>query len=124
MFINKTLITANRSEKVKFEWHLDRGEYRKIDIELYRDDSTDFDNKLLDNREEPTDTSINLFGHRLSKAAIIGKPSNQNYSYVVTITDLHYNDTGLFYLQATFIGDHGKTNVLLNITIKLNVTGR
>ena len=123
MFINKTHITANRYEKVKFEWHLSRGEYKKIDLEFYRNDSADFNNMLINDREELTKTSINLFGHRLSPT-INGDPRNQNYSYIVTITDLQYSDTGLFYLEALFIANAGKTNAALSSTIKLNVTGR
>ena len=121
MAISETDVTANRSEKVNFQWILNRSGYEHVIFGLYRGDSANTEKKLLTGGEDPTNTSLHLFGQRLLKAKY-KKTILEKTSYEVTITNLQYADSGSFYAEFVF-ADNKKKTVTLNITVNLDVIG-
>ena len=120
MAINETNVRGSKNEKITFQWHLKKGGYKDIYCKLFRGSSPDIDNMLVKDLRKPYNKSIALFGHRLLKPKIIGdEERDQEYLYVVTITNLQYSDRGLFYLEAQFVPGQE----VLNSTIKLIVEG-
>ena len=68
-------------------------------------------------------TTVKPYGEKIFNSRLSGKPTGDTDAYVVTITDVRYNDNGFYNFEALFEESLDNTT-RRNATIKLSVNGK
>ena len=116
----KPNVTVVRGENTTLKWLLNKGsEHEFSKVKTYRGDRPYENSLLFDDNNELTDFAARDFENRLT-----GKLRFNKTKYELTITDVHYLDSGPFNIEASFVVSRDKPHVYKNVTLILNVRGK